>query len=336
MYIRNMLALVKAKSVTRSILLVLVLTLCLTTLVAAQENLGLDGTVPDLTIQVHDPEDDAPVQAAGQAATFGNDFTYQGYLNEKGLPANGAYDFKYQFLGPNEMDLIVPISIEVILDDVAVTDGLFSLLLDGSSIFNGDARFLRLWVRPGDATDFTQIEGALRIRGVPYAFYADQAGELVNPGDTMVRVSPFDMIQSDGLTNLTFAAKFAGPLEVTRNDAPAAATRYVYVPVDVPSQVLGHQQQLKSLRFCYSGQVDGGLGILAGIRAASVREVNVLSGKTLLGQSFDTTLTGENECTTVEANTPQTVAGSLWIRFEITASAVPLQFGEMTLTFGSE
>lgn len=285
----------------------------------------------------------APVALDAAALdAYDQGFTYQGTLNDGGTPASGLYDFRFEVLAEGNI-----VGADVVVEDVEVTDGLFSTTVPvtGLGIWNGQVRFLRISVRADGESDFVTIGEPTEIQPAPYAFHARQASSaveadtattLANPGPTVIQVSAFDMIQSDGNTTLAFAAKATGRLEVTRVGAPAAFTTFAYVPVDVPAQVIGFDQRLSALTFCYSGDVDGGIGVLAGIEQAQVRQVSGFGSSTLLGEVFPSPLTDTDACQTITATTPQQVNGSLWIRFQITASAVPLEFGEIQLTFVSE
>jgi len=71
-------------------------------------------------------------------AALGTGFTYQGFLTDGGNPASGSYDFRFILydaeIGGSQVGTIVN------RDDVAVTDGLFTVELDfGTAVFTGDA-----------------------------------------------------------------------------------------------------------------------------------------------------------------------------------------------------
>lgn len=109
----------------------------------------------------------APNTAVGTA------FSYQGQLLDSDAPANDAYDFEFrlfdQFLNGGQVGDTIS------KEDVAVSDGLFTVNLDfGSSIFAGEARWLEIGVRPGNETGAYQtLSPRQRIRPAPYAMSAD-------------------------------------------------------------------------------------------------------------------------------------------------------------------
>lgn len=272
---------------------------------------------------------------ATAAADIGTAFSYQGQLSDNGAPANGAYDFKFQFLGPDNNNVLQPVSIEFIVENVAVTNGLFMTKIDaGAGAFNGERRFLTVAVRKDGEDAFESLGGATEILPVPYALHAVQAGTLINPGPTVIQVSQFNMMQSDGQSDALFAARGSGRLEVTR--AANVATEFLYIPVDVPSQVVGNAQKLQMLSFCYSGEKSDEFGVLAGIEEAGVHQMNKMSGSAVLFESYATPLTDTDACVNITADSPQAVSGSLWVRFKVTASPAALEFGEVKLTFVSE
>ncbi len=98
-------------------------------------------------------------------------FSYQGYLTEGGVPANGLYDFQFKLfdagtggsqVGPTR-----------IVEDVSVVDGRFTVLLSFGDVFDGTALWLEVAVRPGASTGaFTSLSPRQFLSPVPYASYA--------------------------------------------------------------------------------------------------------------------------------------------------------------------
>lgn len=113
---------------------------------------------------------------AVQQILAGNAFTYQGYLSDGGSPANGNYDFFFSLYadaaGTQWVTDAAPI------DDHPVVDGLFTVQVDvtdamfGDVYFhlNGDARWLRIGVRPGANTgSYTYLTPLQPLTPAPYA-----------------------------------------------------------------------------------------------------------------------------------------------------------------------
>ena len=265
----------------------------------------------------------------------GNYFTYQGRLTETGQSANGAYDFRFYIYNAGAVGTLLAEDEDLA---VPVENGLFQIVISvAASTFNtGGLRWLDIEVSPAGTGDWTTLTPRQEIRPVPQAIYAEYAGNLSNPGDTVLTVSPFDAIQSDGGSALSFAARGTGRLEISRS---TQGNSFVYIPVGVPAQIFGSQQQLalESMEFCYSG-FNNGLGIVSGIVRATVRQIDGMSGATnMLGELYSPTLVGTDQCETVSTESPVVVNGSLWVRFEVEANdLVPLEFGEIKLTFTSD
>jgi len=105
---------------------------------------------------------------------MGTAFNYQGYLTDKnGNPINGQYDLKFDLYsvanGGNSLatDTRKP---------VAVNKGLFSTNVDFSFIFDGNAYWLEIGVRPnGNLNNYDVQSPRLQIRPVPYALFASNA-----------------------------------------------------------------------------------------------------------------------------------------------------------------
>lgn len=108
----------------------------------------------------------APQVPATQVSTA---FTYQGKLADGGSPANGSYDFLFSPFDAASGGLQVANS--QIREDVAVVDGFFTVTLDfGTGLFEGDARWLEVDVRPGASTgSYTTLSPRTLLTAVPYA-----------------------------------------------------------------------------------------------------------------------------------------------------------------------
>jgi hypothetical protein len=263
---------------------------------------------------------------------FVNDyFTYQGHLNDNGQSADGSYDFQSYIYSAADGGALLAQHSNL---GTEVDNGLFQLEIQvGANIFNsGGRRWLEIWVSPAGDNNWTTLTPRQEIQPVPQAMYAAYAGQLADPDDVVVQVSPFDAIQSDGHTTLSFAAKSNGRLQISRT---SQGNGYVYIPVDVPSHLFdGYGLALSSMRFCYNG-FNNGFGTISGIAIATVRQINNMDAATnLVGDSYTPVLTDENSCVTVDAGTPTLVTGSLWVRFEVQANdLVPLELGQIELTF---
>jgi hypothetical protein len=112
------------------------------------------------------------------AANATAQITYQGRLDEGGSPASGAYDLRFRLYADAVSGS--PIG-EVCLDNVDVTDGLFTVSLQFGNPFDGTTRFLEVLVRPDQGQDCTSIAGFTFLGArqpltfAPMALFAQQA-----------------------------------------------------------------------------------------------------------------------------------------------------------------
>ncbi len=114
------------------------------------------------------------MSANSLAGTMGTAFTYQGRLIDNNDVADGLYDFQFKLF--DSVSDGNQLNSDVNVPDVDIIDGYFTVLLDfGSSVFNGDARWLEIGVRPGDMNDpndYTTLSLRQEITPTPYALYA--------------------------------------------------------------------------------------------------------------------------------------------------------------------
>jgi hypothetical protein len=106
----------------------------------------------------------------------GTGFTYQGGLSDAGLPADGAYDFRFALF--DALTGGVPVGPSLVREDVAVANGLFTVVLDFGAVFGNSRRFLEVAVRPGASTgafvpltprqDLTATPNALASAATPW------------------------------------------------------------------------------------------------------------------------------------------------------------------------
>lgn len=103
-----------------------------------------------------------------EAAPIGTAFTYQGRLNDADRPADGQYDFEFKLF--DDPDTQRQQGTTNAIDGLKVSDGNFTVLLDfGSDVFNSDARWLEIAVRPYRSLGhFTILSPRQEITPVPY------------------------------------------------------------------------------------------------------------------------------------------------------------------------
>jgi len=148
----------------------------------------------------------SPVELAG-AAPMGTAWTYQGRLIDANNPADGLYDFEFKVYDANVAGTQKDSTIDV--NEMDVIDGYFAVLLDfGSDVFNGDARWLQIGVRPGEMNDpneYTILEPRCEVTPVPYALqtrglFVDNAQNLrVATSISLANAGDISNIWADGL-----------------------------------------------------------------------------------------------------------------------------------------
>ncbi|MCX5638523.1 MAG: hypothetical protein NTX52_12640, partial [Planctomycetota bacterium] len=106
-----------------------------------------------------------------KAAPMGTAFTYQGRLVDANKPADGLYDLQFKLYDANVAGTQKGSTIDV--NEMDVIEGLFTVLLDfGSNVFDGNAVWLEIGVRPGSLKDpntYTTLSPRQEITPTPYA-----------------------------------------------------------------------------------------------------------------------------------------------------------------------
>jgi hypothetical protein len=124
-----------------------------------------------------------------EAAPMGTAFTYQGYIYDANYPANDFYDLQFKLY-----DALVgggQVGTDIYTPDVDVIDGYFTVELDFGEVFDGNACWLEIGVRPGEMNDpnvYTTLSPRQEVTPTPYALYAESAG-----GDNDWRISGNNM-----------------------------------------------------------------------------------------------------------------------------------------------
>lgn len=110
--------------------------------------------------------------ALGQTP-LGTAITYQGQLIDADNPANGLHDFRFQLFTAATGG--TQVGSTICLDGVVVTNGVFTSSLDFGAQFDGNQRFLQIFVRadsaPGNCASgaYTQLTPRQPLTPAPYA-----------------------------------------------------------------------------------------------------------------------------------------------------------------------
>jgi hypothetical protein len=110
-------------------------------------------------------------------------FTYQGSLDDGGVPASGLHDFRVHLFDAASGG--VAVGAPLCADDVDVIDGVFTLQLDFGQVFaTADERYLEIEVRRdtgltcGDLTGYATMAPRQQLTAVPFATHALSAFAL--------------------------------------------------------------------------------------------------------------------------------------------------------------
>ncbi len=113
-------------------------------------------------------------QSGGTMAALvdlGAAFTYQGRLVDGDAPANGSYDLRFILYTADSGGSQVGGS--VLKDNLTVSAGYFTTLLDFGAVFSGQELWLEVSVRPGDSTGaYTVLSPRQPFTAAPYAAYS--------------------------------------------------------------------------------------------------------------------------------------------------------------------
>jgi len=115
------------------------------------------------------------------ALAQGTAFTYQGRLNNNGSAASGSYDLAFVLYATITGG--TAIAGPVTNSAVAVTNGLFTTLMDFGNAFTGGSNWLELAVSTNAANAFSTLAPRQQLTPVPYAIMAgDLSGTLSAAG----------------------------------------------------------------------------------------------------------------------------------------------------------
>ena len=113
------------------------------------------------------------------AAPMGTAFTYQGRLTDANNPADGLYDLRFRLYDSPAAGAQKGNTIDI--GELDVVDGYLTIELNfGGEVFDGNARWLEIGVRPGqlkDPNQYTALGPRQQVNPTPYALYAKTAGQ---------------------------------------------------------------------------------------------------------------------------------------------------------------
>jgi len=118
----------------------------------------------------------AGLAGVAKADPIGTGFTYQGTLQNGGVPVTGNADFRFKLFDAASGGAQVGSTLEAV--SVPVSEGRFDVVLDFGNPFSaGTALFIEIEVRsPAGSGDYTVLGTRQALRATPYALYS------INPG----------------------------------------------------------------------------------------------------------------------------------------------------------
>ncbi|MCW5552779.1 MAG: hypothetical protein KIS67_11550 [Verrucomicrobiae bacterium] len=153
-----------------------------------------------------------PVRAQSTA------FTYQGRLRDNTIPAVGVFDLRFALYDAATDGSKV--GADVTTNNVPVTNGLFSVMLDfGVNAFTGAPRWLETSLRASGATgDYILLIPRRALTATPYALYAPNAGTAATassvPAPNLTGTIPLARLPGEVVTNneagLNLSGTFTG------------------------------------------------------------------------------------------------------------------------------
>jgi len=100
----------------------------------------------------------------------GTAFTYQGRLNDSGMPATAMYDLQFKLFDVVTVGTGTQIGGTLSVPAVQVTGGLFTVSLDfGSNAFDGSRRFLEIALKPVAGMSYTTLAPRQELTPTPYS-----------------------------------------------------------------------------------------------------------------------------------------------------------------------
>lgn len=130
----------------------------------------------------------ALLAGAQQVAAQGTAFTYQGGLENNGVPANGNYDFAFALY--NDMQSGSQVAGTETNIAVTVSNGLFTTSIDFTSEpWNGGALWLQVLVRTNGSGAFSSLRPRQAVTSVPYAIQSLNAATAAAAGTATTAIS---------------------------------------------------------------------------------------------------------------------------------------------------
>src|SRR5262245_38411344 len=149
----------------------------------------------------------ALLSSAAFAQPVSSAWTYQGQLSDGAALADGTYDFIFRLFTLSAGGAQVGANVTV--NDQLVSDGLFTVPLDFGSVFDGNARWLDIQVRPGASGGaYTQLTPRQPLTAAPYALYSLDGGNWHRVGSAITNNNAGSFVGVNRSTTVSSAEYF--------------------------------------------------------------------------------------------------------------------------------
>jgi trimeric autotransporter adhesin len=202
-------------------------------------------------------------------------FTYQGRLNSEGVAYSGACDFQFSLW--DALTGGIQIGLTQTVTNVGLVDGYFTVQLDFGPTFQGEARWLGIYVRcPAGSGTYTQLTPRQALTATPYALYALNSWQINGNQGT---APGFNYIGTNDNQPLLFKVNGERALRLEPNaTSPNVIGGYVqnYATSGVAGAVIGGGGASAAPNFITDsyGTVSGGLGNLVGDAGGAIDDAN--------------------------------------------------------------
>jgi hypothetical protein len=211
---------------------------------------------------------------AGEARAQTTAFTFQGRLNDSGVPANGNYDLEFKLFDTSAAGTGTQIGSTIDRPGVTVTSGVFTVRLNfTAAAFPGANRFLEVGVAPaGSGAPFTVLDPRQLITPTPYALFSLNAATAANATNATNATMGTGFFNIGGPSGSLFIGSLADPADPTKPIGTAAG-----IAVDAETRSGGeavYAECLQAGNNCYAlegyaptgdyaGYMYGGKGVYA-------------------------------------------------------------------------
>jgi hypothetical protein len=155
------------------------------------------------------------------AQGLGTAFTYQGELRDGASVANGNYDFEFRLFDAATNG--TQVGSTVTLTSVAVSNGIFTTVIDFGDQFTGQRRFLGISSRATGQPAYTLLSPRQELRPAPYALHADFVADSTVVSATIVDGTVNTVDLADGSVSTPKIANLAVTTAKIAADAVTSA-----------------------------------------------------------------------------------------------------------------